>query len=164
MALVLTVVALVLAPLLVIAGAMLSCLATRWSVARSPGSFRCKVGVIKPPLTSMRWAWPRQTARAVWVHDALVVVTGVLRAHVRSLAVHFAEGDLQRAAPDVGGGLGHRPLMLTLRLDDGSRALVVAPYEARSVMAGPYLVAQLAATRPPRRNDSTAESPTPDLP
>src|SRR4051794_10917724 len=141
MTVVLVVVAVVVVPLLVLTGAMLSCQATRWSVAKAPGAFRCKVGVVRPPLTGARWTWPRQTARAVWVHDTLVVVTGLLRAHVHALPVNFAEGDVQRATRDVGAGLGHRPLVLTLRLDDGSRALVVAPLEAKSVIAGPYLVA-----------------------
>ena len=161
---ILTVAAAIAVPVLVVAGSVLSCFATRYRVATAPGAFRCKVRVVKVPLAGAKLTWPRNTAHGVWVHDTLVVVSGILRAHVCALPVAFAEGDVRRASEDVGVGLGYRPLTLTLRLDDGSRAFLAAPNEARSTMAGPYLVAQLAVTRRTRSNDSTARTPKPDQP
>jgi hypothetical protein len=144
------VVALVVSPvLLVLVGMLVSAGRARRTVAAMPGAFRCKLRTHDDAAGVSRW--PRRPSNGVWVHDSLILASGVLWAKVQPLAVHFAEGGVACATSGVGRGLGKRPLLLSLRLDDGRLADLAAPRNARGVVAGPYLVAQLHAepSQPP---------------
>lgn len=130
-------------PLIMLAGAVSACHVTRRTLAARPTAFRCK---IRPAVsvTGQPVRWPRRVADAMWVHDSLLIMDGWCRARVRPLPIRFADGAIEAAPASSVRGLGPAPLLLSLRLDDGRDAILAAPRAARSLIAGPYLVAQLA--------------------
>jgi hypothetical protein len=92
---------------------------------------------------TVRWPW--RPSYAIWVHDSLVVLSGMLRPRVRPLAVHFAEGAVTGGQACTRLGIGPDPVFLSLELDDGTHVILAAPRSARSLVAGPYLAALLTA-------------------
>jgi hypothetical protein len=129
--------------LLVAIGALLSSYYTRREVARSPQAFRCKLGIDPRTGKATRMRWPWRSAHAIWVHDSLVVVSGVVRTRISPLAVHFAEGSVGGSYDCSPSGVGPDPVFLSLELDDGTHVLLAAPRSAKSLVVGPYLAALL---------------------
>jgi hypothetical protein len=134
--------------------------------ARTPGAFRCKVrapGSVSYRLRSRpelpagfgpRWGHRRR--RAVWVHDVLLVRHGLLGQHVVALPVRIPDEVIRPAPAEVVRGLGSRPQVLRLRLDEGPPVEVATASEARSLVVGPFMAAAIPglpgapADRPPR--------------
>jgi hypothetical protein len=134
-----------------VVGALIAIAWTRRLFAASPKAFRCKIGTrvsagAGKHLTTMRWPWI--PSYAVWVHDSLVVVSGLVRTRIRPLAVHFAEGAVGNPHNYRLSGIGPDPVFLTLELDDGSQVVLAAPRSVRSLVAGPYLAALLTVPSP----------------
>jgi hypothetical protein len=143
---------------LVLVGALLSALRTRRAIATIPGAFRCKIRVDRRA-AGLTTRWPRRCSRAAWVHDSLIIVNGWFGPTVRPLGIRFAEGAVERSVERVGLGFGDHPILLSLRLDDDSHAVLAAPASARSVVAGPYLVAQLSAEPVAPRHPDPRDGP-----
>lgn len=148
MVLILVLTTLVGSCLLLVLGSALATGRTRRSFATSPKAFRCKVGTDrqKGPTAGLRWPW--RWSYAVWIHDSLFVVSGVLRTKVRPLAVHFAEGAVTCALDSSRAGAGADAVFLSLELDDGTHTVIAAPRSAKSLVAGPYLAALLSVGAP----------------
>ena len=108
--------------------------------------FRCKVAVAARP-GDLAMRWPRQAAYGLWVHDVLVLFSGITRTHAQPYAVHFAEGAVETSPRPV-KGLGPWPVVLAMQLDDGRHALLAADRSAGALVAGPFLAA-LVPTRKP---------------
>ena len=89
-------------------------------------------------------------ARAVWVHDVLLVQQGRVFPRLLALAVRLPEDSIRFAAPDEATGLGRTPLVIELRLDDGGLVAVAARSPHRTLLAGPFLAAAMATLRPHR--------------
>ena len=119
--------------------AALVTLHSRRRTAHLRGSFRCKLAVAEKP-GQLQMRWPRQTSQGLWVHDVLVLFSGVPRSHVQPYAVHFAEGAVE-ASPRPVKGLGPWPVVLAMQLDDGRHALLAADRSAGALVAGPFLAA-----------------------
>src|SRR4051794_31231220 len=134
------------AVLLLLVGACLSTLSTRRTIARTPETFRCKLQRTGRRAAKGSRGWPRTASRGKWVHDSLVLTSGMIRSQVQTLPVRFAEGSLDVIPALRIRGLGHEPLVLALQLDDGTQALLAAPRSAAPVLAGPYLVAHVTSS------------------
>jgi hypothetical protein len=148
-------------PIAVIAGAVLASYLARRSLATKPESFRCWLGPPAAPGTDRAGAADRATdsprlyrraLRAVWVHDALVLVGGRIVTTIRPLAVRFADGEVHRISHYRRRRSGGELVVLTLELDDGSRVPLAAEPAAAARLAGPYLAALV-----PRGTDASAE-------
>jgi hypothetical protein len=87
-------------------------------------------------------------AKAVWVHDVLLVQQGRLFPRLLALAVRLPEDSIRFAAHGEATRLGHTPLVLELRLDDGALVAVAAASRHRTLLAGPFLAAAMATLRP----------------
>jgi hypothetical protein len=135
-----------LALAVLLAGAALSCWVTRRTLVSRLGAFRCNVRAPGRPAAGFNERWRRRSMVGLWVHDALVLVSGTWRTRVRPLPVRFAE-DLTVAPSGLLRGLGTAPVVLALHLDDGAVLLLAAPHEARAEVGGPFLVTQLRSTR-----------------
>jgi hypothetical protein len=128
----------------IVTSAVLVLLRGRRRLAAIPSVFRCKI--IPSVAHSTDRQWPRRTCHAMWAHDVLVLYAGFIRTHITVLAVHFAEGAVSTASEPV-RGLGPAPVVLTMQLDDGTRALLAAERAAGALVAGPFLAALVSSGR-----------------
>jgi len=81
---------------------------------------------------------------ASWAHAVLVVRTGWL-GRTAVLPVRFPEGSVIPAPHELAKGLGPRPVLVRLRLDDDRLIELAASGEARERIAGPFLAACVLA-------------------
>ena len=112
----------------------------RRDFTRAPGAFRCNVRLRSAHLPDIPPTWSRSGRHAVWVHDVLVIRSGLLRPRVLHLPVHMAEGGLVELAPRHVPGLGRRPVSVTLHLDDHEEIELAAEHGDRSLLVGPFVV------------------------
>jgi len=87
-------------------------------------------------------------ARAVWVHDVLLIQRGRLFPRLLVLPVRLPDDSMRFAEPGEVSGLTARPLVMELRLDDGSLVAVAAASRDRTSLAGPFLAAAIATFTP----------------
>jgi hypothetical protein len=76
-------------------------------------------------------------ARAVWIHDVLLVQRGGLFPRLLVLPVRLPDDSMRFARPGEVRGLTTTPLVMELRLDDGSLVAVAAAGRDRTNLAGP---------------------------
>ena len=103
-------------------------------------AFRCKFIFVPEGDHSRQAYWPRRTSYAVWVHDVLVVFSGLGSTIVNPYAVHFAEGMFSSSQEKI-TGLGPSPLFMSLELDGGAMALLATSRASEELGAGPFLAA-----------------------
>jgi hypothetical protein len=127
--------------------------AISWShrrrLRRVGATFRCRVW----SLAGFRTGRNRSSlgrARAVWVHDVLLVQQGWLFPRMLAIPVRLPEESMRFAAPGEATGLGRIPLVMELRLDDGALVAVAAANRDRTLLAGPFLAAAIATLTPRR--------------
>jgi hypothetical protein len=130
---------------LVLAGLLWSAWHSRREFAGEQGTFRCRVRLRSAALPGFSPTWSRGVRHARWVHDVLVIRTGLLRPRVHLLPVHVAEGELVELDRKRVRGLGPRPLSVRVLLDDQSAIEVAAAATDRTLLAGPFVV--LSVTR-----------------
>ena len=121
----------------------------RRRLSRAGATFRCRVW----SLAGFRTGRNRSTltrARAVWVHDVLLVQHGWLFSRLLALPVRLPEDSMRFAAPGEATGFGRIPLVMELRLDDGALIAVAAANRDRTLLAGPFLAAAIATLTPHR--------------
>jgi hypothetical protein len=141
--LILAIAALIVAPILLLCGMLGSAFVARGQFSSHPEAFRCKLrSVTTASNGSPQWS---RTGHARWVHDTLVVASGLWRIKIQPFGVHFAEGTVGTAAAGDVSGLGPKPALVLLQLDDDTRVILAAPAAARALVCGPYLVAQVTA-------------------
>ena len=122
-------------PLWMIAGALFGSLWSRRKFKRAPGAFPCKVRVATDPAAPGKW--PRATSQARWVHDVLMVHSGMALVRYQALPVASINEPIA-AAPDV-KLKGGDPVSVQLHLDDGSVAEVASTSQHTESMSGPFL-------------------------
>ncbi len=134
-------------PVWLIVGALAAGLWSRRNFTRAPGTFRAKLRLTADGASPAGTSWPRSAVDARWAHDVLLVHRGFARARYIALPVAEASGPVVAGEPGQIKGLGTRPVVLTLTLDDGRTAEVAARPADRDDMVGPYAAA-LASTGP----------------
>jgi hypothetical protein len=125
-------------PLWLMGGVVLAAVLSRRAFRRGPGVFRCKLRAGPGDAVAGIDRWPRRPSDAVWVHDVLLVHHGLALIRVEPLGV----AGVAECAPGADGeprGLGSRPSMLTLVVDDGAEVQLAAPGDLSDTMAGPFL-------------------------
>jgi hypothetical protein len=114
----------------------------RLRFARTERSFRCRVRTWLDRPWSVPPQWSRRT-HALWTHDILLIRRGLLRPRVLAFRVQPPRNALQHAPAHDVTGLGAGPLLLGLRLRDGTLLEVVAAARDSTLLAGPFLVAAI---------------------
>jgi hypothetical protein len=111
---------------------------SRRGIKSTEGSFRCKVRVLEDSIETSPKKWTRRRGVARWIHDVLLEHRGpaLLRTVPRGVV---AVGSL-RHGTEVGRGLGERPCVATLRLDDGASIEVACRAEDARLLTGPFPV------------------------
>lgn len=121
-------------PIWLIVGALGAALWSRRRIRRVRGVFPCKVRVISGP--DHLGGWPRSTAHARWVHDVLIVHSGLALLRNRVLPVAGVEASTARAPVDVQRA---GAVSIEVRLDDGTVAEIAAPASMQTTLVGPFL-------------------------
>jgi hypothetical protein len=122
----------------------------RHDLSKAGPTFACRIW---SPAGSRPGRWNRASvrrARAVWVHDVLLVQRGRLFPRLLVLPVRLPEDSMRFAEPGEVSGLTTMPLVIELRLDDGSIVAVAAASQDRTSLAGPFLAAAIATLTPRR--------------
>lgn len=129
----------------------------RQELTRLPEAFRCRVRLLRGALPRGTRQWPGRAGRACWTHDVLLLRLGRFPAATLLLGVRFPEGPVEPAPPTELRGLGPDPVVLRLRLDDGTVVDLAAAADDRERLAGPFLAACVDSSstathrRPPQR-------------
>jgi hypothetical protein len=131
-----------LAAVTVLLGAVLvwSAWRTRRDFVTAPGAFRCNLRLRSAQVPGILPTWYRSQHHAVWIHDVLVIRSGLLRPQTRLLPVHMAEGGLVELGSRSVPGLGRHPISVTVQLDDHEEIELAAAGEHRSLLVGPFVV------------------------
>jgi len=120
----------------------------RHCLSKAGPTFACRVW----SLTGSRPGRGNRTnlrrARAVWIHDVLLVQRGRLFPRLLVLPVRLPDDSIRFAKPGEVSGLTTMPLVMELRLDDGSLVAVAAASRDRTSLAGPFLAAAIATLTP----------------
>ncbi len=106
-------------PLWMIAGMLILIVWNRRRVKKQPGIFAIKVRHEAEPGAEKQPKWPRK-GYAQWVHDVLIVRTGMGLRRSQPYGISGLETPEKDADPDEVKGLGDHPKVLRARLDDGS--------------------------------------------
>jgi hypothetical protein len=105
-------------PLWMIAGMIILIIWNRRRVKKQPGIFPVKVRYEAASAAEKQPKWPRK-GYAQWVHDVLIVRTGMGLMQSTPYGIHGVETAEQDADPHEVKGLGDHPKVLRARLDDG---------------------------------------------
>lgn len=104
-------------PVWLIVGAMLATIWSRRAHAGAPGVFPCKIRTLSGAAGSRRWS--RRPAYARWVHDVLLVHSGMALVRYDALPVRAVDGPIAKASGVKLRG-GGELFSLRMTLDDGS--------------------------------------------
>ena len=127
-------------PLWMIAGMLILILWNRRRVKKQPGIFAIKVKQEAESAAKKQPKWPR-TGYAQWVHDVLIVRTGMGLMQSTPYGISGLETSEKDADPDEVKGLGDHPKVIRARLDDGS-ILQVALSDVHPDLAPDRLLAE----------------------
>jgi hypothetical protein len=116
-----------------------------------PQAFPCRFAIEPDDRHSAVVRWERGTSYGVWVHDVLVIYSGVWRTRARPFHVEEA-GDIRTVSARTVSGLGEAPDVFPLQLADGRHAWLATAGGSEDALAGPFLAAALA-----RRLRSTSD-------
>jgi hypothetical protein len=120
-------------PLWLVVGIFVLAFWSRRRFQKSPGVFPCRVREM--PAAGEQPGWGRRKSSGRWVHDVLLLHSGL--ALIRYMAFPVA-GVEKPVAPAEGTRFKGDAVSIQLRLDDGSVVEVAAPAEVRELLAGPF--------------------------
>ena len=126
-------------PLWLIALALVGLFFKRRRVAKHPDTFACKARVASGEITGLKDKFRSTHAR--WVHDVLIVYSGIGRTNVLPLPIGAVE---QPFHPAEVKRMDH-PQVLTLQLDGGALTEVAVSVDVQSLAVGPFLGVALAS-------------------
>ena len=106
-------------PLWMVAGMVILIFWNRRRVKKEPGIFPVKVRYEAESAAEKQPKWPRK-GYAQWVHDVLIVRTGMGMMQSTPYGISGVETAEKDADPDEVKGLGDHPQVIRARLDDGS--------------------------------------------
>jgi hypothetical protein len=132
-------------PLWMVAGMIILVVWNRRRVKGQPGMFPVKIRAeVKPDAekepNEKEPKWSRK-GYAQWVHDVLILRKGMGLMQSIPYGISGVESHEQDADPDEVKGLGEHPVVIRVRLDDGS-ILQVALTEIRPELAPERLLAE----------------------
>jgi len=120
-----------------VAAGLVATFRSRRRLRRTPGHFVCRV---RPAGPAERSGWSRAKRHAYWVHDVLLVHRGPSLRRYDALPVANVAGPVGTATAK---GLGTKPMMLRLHLDDGQLIDLAASNANVAPATGPFLTASM---------------------
>ncbi len=120
-------------PLWLVVGILALAFWSRRQFQKAPGVFPCRVREILGSGEEAGWGRPKSYGR--WVHDVLLLHSGLALIRYRALPVASVEKPVALAEDTRFKG---DAVSIQLRLDDGSLVEVAGPAEARQLLVGPF--------------------------
>jgi hypothetical protein len=122
-------------PIWLVVGALLGALWSRHTHRSAPGVFPCKVRTISSAVGPVKWT--RRTTYARWVHDVLLVHSGMALVRYQALPVRSIDDPIA-PAPGVKVRGGDDPVAVRMTIDDGSQLEVASLASAAELLTGPF--------------------------
>jgi hypothetical protein len=120
-------------PIWLIVGILALAFWSRRHFQKAPGVFPCRVREVLG--SGEEAAWGRPVSHGRWVHDVLLLHSGLALIRYHALPVTSVEKPIASAE---GTRFKGDALSIQLRLDDGSLVEVAGPAEARQLLVGPF--------------------------
>jgi hypothetical protein len=120
-------------PLWLVVGVLLLAFWSRRQFQKGTGVFPCRVREVLG--SGEEAGWGRAKSHGRWVHDVLLLHSGLALIRYRALPVASVE---KPVAPAEDTRFKGDALSIQLRLDDGSVVEVAGPAEARQLLVGPF--------------------------
>jgi hypothetical protein len=120
-------------PIWLLVGVLALAFWSRRQFQKAPGVFPCRVREVLGP--GEEAAWGRLESHGRWVHDVLLLHSGLALLRYRGLAVAGVEKPIASAE---GTRFKGDAVSVQLRLDDGSLVEVAGPAEAQQLLVGPF--------------------------
>jgi hypothetical protein len=120
-------------PIWLVVGMLALAFWSRRQFQKAPGVFPCRVREVSGPGEEAAWGRPVSYGR--WVHDVLLLHSGLALIRYRALPVASVE---KLIASAEGTRFKGDAVSIQLRLDDGSVVEVAGPAEARQLLVGPF--------------------------
>ena len=120
-------------PLWLVVGVLLVALWSRRQFQKGPGVFPCRVREVLG--SGEEAGWGRAKSHGRWVHDVLLLHSGLALIHYRALPVVSVEKPIASAE---GTRFKGDAVSIQLREDDGSVVELAGPAEVRQLLAGPF--------------------------
>jgi hypothetical protein len=135
-------------PLWIVFGVLATVLWSRSQVKKAPGVFPCKVRLASGTFPGLKEKWPFLPSYAAWVHDVLIVRSGLALVRSQLLPVADLAGEVEPADPQQIKRLGENPQTISLRLDNGAvvEAAAAAAHEDMMLKAFAPRVTQAASS------------------
>ena len=121
-------------PIWILVGILILAFWSRRHFQKSPGVFPCRVRELSG--SGEQAGWGRRTEQGRWVHDVLLLHSGLALIRYTALPVASVEKPL---APAEDTRFKGDAVSMQLRLDDGSAVEVAGPSEARELLLGPFV-------------------------
>jgi hypothetical protein len=122
-------------PIWLVVGALLGALWSRHTHRSAPGVFPCKIRTISGAVGPVKWT--RRTTYARWVHDVLLVHSGMALVRYQALPVRSIDDPIA-PAPGVKLREVNHPVSLRMTLDDGSVLEVASAASSTELLTGPF--------------------------
>src|SRR6266545_4580055 len=120
-------------PLWLVVGALIASLLSRRSFCRAPDVFKSKLRLRRGEVHGLDDSWPRLPGHGRWVHDVLIVHSGL--ALVRNTVYPVASRTVSFAPSDpTPSRLGEAPRATQLTLDDGAVIEMAVPRETSTAL------------------------------
>ena len=120
-------------PLWLVVGVLLLAFWSRRQFQKGTGVFPCRVREVLG--SGQEAGWGRAMSYGRWVHDVLLLHSGIALIRYRALPVASVEKPIASAE---GTRFKGDVVSIQLRLDDGSVVEVSGPAEAAQLLAGPF--------------------------
>ena len=115
------------------------------------GGFSCRVralGTTPSCWPRLRTGWPAGWMRAQWVGEVLLVRHGLFLNRYETLSAQPGGAGIRPLPKSEVRRCGRSPIIIELRISDGSRVEVATAGKNRLSLVGPYLTAALAGLPP----------------
>jgi hypothetical protein len=120
-------------PIWLVVGMLALAFWSRRQFQKAPGVFPCRVREVLG--SGEEAGWGRLESYGRWVHDVLLLHSGLALIRYRALPVASVEKPIASAE---GTRFKGDAVSIQLRLDDGSVVEVAGPAEARQLLVGPF--------------------------
>lgn len=118
-----------------VVGLLVGAFWSRRTHSRAPGVFPCKIRAVSA--AEEAGGWSRRTAYARWVHDVLLVHSGMALVRYQALPVRATDESIA-PAPGVTTKGGGEPVSLRVTLDDGTVFDVATSSSWADLLSGPF--------------------------
>jgi hypothetical protein len=131
----------------VVIGAVVGAHLSRRAHVHAPGAFICRAR--RNPSSGKPGRWTKGTASARWVHDVVIVNSGMALVHYDVFPVREVQGPSRRVHDVKLRGV-RDTISFSLSLDDGSSVDLVVPEDAELLAPGPFRVVDVRDAPVPR--------------